>query len=157
MASSGTITGSTNNSHYTLTCEWSSTQNSSANTSTITANVYLNGNGYSTVSSYWCCTINGTEVTTNWSGTVSGKTKLGSRTWTVNHNSNGSCSTTISFSFSNRVTAGTYTVSRGSGSSSITLPTIPRTSSFTLNKFFAASLTKMISPRLFKKTITSDI
>ena len=134
MASSGTITGSTNNSHYTLTCEWSSTQNSSANTSTITANVYLNGNGYNTVSSYWCCTINGTEVTTNWSGKVSGKTKLGSRTWTVNHNSNGSCSTTISFSFSNRVTAGTYTVSSGSGSSSITLPTIPRTSSFSLNK-----------------------
>ena len=97
MASSGTITGSTNNSHYTLTCEWSSTQNSSANTSTITANVYLNGNGYSTVSSYWCCTINGTEVTTNWSGTVSGKTKLGSRTWTVSHNSNGSCTTNISF------------------------------------------------------------
>ena len=46
MASSGTITGSCNNSHYTFTCEWSATQNTSANTSTITANVYLNGNGY---------------------------------------------------------------------------------------------------------------
>ena len=124
MALSGTITGSCNNSHYTFTCEWSATQNKSANTSTITANVYLNGNGYSTVSSYWCCTINGTQVTTNWNGTVSGKTKLGSRTWTVSHNSNGTCTTNISFSFSNRVTAGTYTTSSGSGSGGITLNTI---------------------------------
>ena len=124
MALSGTITGSCNNSKYSFTCEWSATQNTSANTSTITANVYLNGNGYSTVSNYWCCTINGTQVTTNWSGTVSGKTKLGSRTWTVNHNSNGTCTTNISFSFSNRVTAGTYTTSSGSGSGDITLNTI---------------------------------
>ena len=124
MSLSGTITGSCNNSHYSFTCEWSATQNTSANTSTITANVYLNGNGYSTVSNYWCCTINGTQVTTNWSGTVSGKTKLGSRTWTVNHNSNGACTTSISFSFSNRVTAGTYTTSSGSGSGNITLNTI---------------------------------
>ena len=133
MSLSGTITGSCNNSHYTLTCEWSATQNTSANTSTITANVYLNGNGYSTISSYWCCTINGTQVTTNWSGTVSGKTKLGSRSWTVSHNSDGTCTTNISFSFSNRVSAGTYTVSSGNGSSNITLNTIPRASSFSLN------------------------
>lgn len=124
MALSGTIQGSCNNSKYSFTCEWSATQNKSANTSTITANVYLNGNGYSTQSSYWCCTINGTQVTTNWSGTVSGKTKLGSRTWTVSHNSNGTCTTNISFSFSNRVTAGTYTTSSGSGSGDITLNTI---------------------------------
>ena len=134
MALSGTITGSCDNSHYTLTCEWSATQNTSANTSTITANVYLNGNGYSTQSGYWCCTINGTQVTTNWSGTVSGKTKLGSRSWTVSHNSNGTCSTSISFSYSNRVTAGTYTTNKGSGSSNVTLNTIPRASSFSLNR-----------------------
>lgn len=143
MALSGTITGSCDNSRYALTCEWSATQNTSANTSTITANVYLNGNGYSTVSSYWCCTINGTQVTTNWSGTVSGKTKLGSRTWTVSHNSNGTCTTSISFSYSNRVSAGTYTTNSGSGSSNVTLNTISNggstsgstssTSTFTLN------------------------
>lgn len=133
MALSGTITGSCDNSHYTLTCEWSATQNTSANTSTITANVYLNGNGYSTISSYWCCTINGTQVTTNWNGTVSGKTHLGSRSWTVSHNSDGSCTTNISFSYSNRVTAGTYTTNNGSGSGNVTLNTIPRASSFSLN------------------------
>ena len=133
MALSGTITGSCDNSHYTLTCEWSASQNTSANTSTITANVYLNGNGYSTSSSYWCCTINGTQVTTNWNGTVSGKTKLGSRSWTVSHNSDGSCTTNISFSYSNRVTKGTYTTNKGSGGGNVTLNTIPRTSSFSLN------------------------
>ena len=129
-----TITGSTNNSRYTLTCEYSYTQNTSANTSTITAIVYLAGNGYTTSSSYWCCTINGTEVTTNKKADINAKTELGRRTWTVNHNSDGTARVDISFSFSNRVTAGTYTVSRGSGSASVTLNTIPRASSISLNR-----------------------
>ena len=129
-----TITGSTNNSRYTLTCEYSYTQNTSANTSTITAIVYLAGNGYTTSSNYWCCTINGTEVTTNKSASINAKTELGRRTWTVNHNSDGTAKVNISFSFSNRVTAGTYTVSSGSGSASVTLTTIPRASSISLNR-----------------------
>lgn len=129
-----TITGSTNNSRYTLTCEYSYTQNTSANTSTITAIVYLVGNGYTTTSSYWCCTINGTEVTTNKSASIGAKTELGRRTWTVNHNSDGTAKVNISFSFSNRVTAGKYTVSSGSGSASVTLTTIPRASSMSLNR-----------------------
>lgn len=129
-----TITGSTNNSHYTLTCEYSYTQNTSANTSTITAIVYLAGNGYTTSSSYWCCTINGTEVTTNKKADINAKTELGRRTWTVNHSSDGTAKVSISFSFSNRVTAGTYTVSSGSGSASVTLTTIPRASSISLNR-----------------------
>ena len=54
-----TITGSCDNSRYTLTCEWTSTQNISSNTSSITAIVYLNGNGYTTTSSHWSCVING--------------------------------------------------------------------------------------------------
>ena len=129
-----TITGSTNNSHYTLTCEYSYTQNTTANTSTITAIVYLAGNGYTTSSNYWCCTINGSEVTTNKSASINAKTELGRRTWTVNHNSDGTAKVNISFSFSNRVTAGTYTVSSGSGSASVTLTTIPRASSMSLNR-----------------------
>lgn len=135
MALSGTITGSTNNSRYSLTCEWSASQNTSANTSTITATVYLTPpSGWNTISNYWSCVINGTTVTSNMSANISSKTKLGQRTWTVNHANDGTCSTSISFSFSNRVTAGTYTVSSGSGSGNITLNSIARTSSFTLNK-----------------------
>lgn len=130
-----TLTGSCDNSRYSLTCEYSFTQNVSANISTITANVYLNGNGYTTTSSYWSCVINGTTVTSNKSASIGGKTLLGSRTWTVNHASDGTCRTTISFSYSNGLSsAGTYTTKSGSGSSTVTLTTIPRASSFTLSK-----------------------
>lgn len=146
MALSGTITGSTDNSRYVLTCEWSATQNTTANTSTITAIVYLNGNGYSTSSNYWCCSINGLQVTTNKSVTIGGRTELGRRTWTVNHNSNGTCSTTISFSYSNGLSsAGTYTTKSGSGSSNITLNTIARGSTFTLNRSSATLGTDSIT------------
>ena len=135
MATSGTINGTPSNSHYSLTCEWSATQNTDANTSTITAIVYLNGNGYTMTSSMWNCIINGSTVTSSKSITINGKTELGRRTWTVNHNSNGTCSTTISFSYSNGLSSsGTYTTHQGSGSGSITLNTIARGSSFTLNR-----------------------
>ena len=136
MALNGTINGKADNASYTLTCEWSATQSIANNTSTITANVYLKApSGWSTVSSYWNCTINGTQVTTNKSTTVSStKILLGTRTWTVTHANDGSCSTTISFSYSNGLTsAGTYTTKTGSGSATITLNTIPRASSFTLS------------------------
>lgn len=136
MALSGTITGKADNTSYTLTCEWSATQSVTNNTSTITASVYLKApSGWSTVSSYWNCSINGTQVTTNKSATVSStKVLLGTRTWTVTHANDGSCSTTISFSYSNGLTsAGTYTTKTGSGSATITLNTIPRASTFTLS------------------------
>ena len=147
MALSGTITGSCDNGHYSLTCEWSATQNVNNNTSTITAIVYLNGNGWATDSSYWDCTINGTQVTDNKSAYIGGKTELGRRTWTVNHNSNGTCSTTISFSYSNGLSSsGTYTTKSGSGSGSITLNTIARSSSVsTTNGNIGSNITISIS------------
>lgn len=160
-----TINGSTNNSRYSLTCEYTYTQNASANTSTITAIVYLSGNGYTTISNYWCCTINGVQVTTNMSATVSGKTELGRRTWTVDHKSDGSCTTNISFSFTNRVTAGTYTVSRGEGSANVTLsslspsapstPTTPtnnKPSTISLNKTSFVLGTDEVKITISKKT-----
>lgn len=137
MALSGTLTGTCDNTKYTLTCEWSATQNITNNTSTITAKVYLKApSGWSTDSGYWDCTINGTQITNDKSAVVgSTKVLLGQKTWTVTHTSSGTCSTTISFSYSNGLTSvGTYTTKKGSGSGSITLNTIPRTSSFTLSK-----------------------
>lgn len=130
-----TLTGSCDNSRYTLTCEYSVSQNITANTSTITAHVYLNGNGYTTSSSYWSCVINGVTVTSNKNASIGGKTLLGSRTWTVNHNSDGTCKTTISFSYSNGLSSsGTYTTRTGSGQATVTLNTIPRGSSLSLNR-----------------------
>ena len=133
---SGTITGSCDNNKYTLTAEWSATQNTTANTSTITVNVYLTPpSGWNTNSSMWSCVINGTTVTSNKNANITSKTLLGSRTFTVNHNSDGTASTTISFSYSNGLSgAGTYTTHTGSGSGTITLNTISRGSSFTLNR-----------------------
>ena len=136
MALSGTITGTCDNANYTLTCEWSATQSVANNTSSITAKVYLKApSGWSTVSSNWSCIINGTTVTSGSSKTVgSTKVLLGQRTWTVNHASDGTCSVTISFSYSNGLSsAGTYTTKKGSGSKSVTLNQIARTSSFTLS------------------------
>ncbi len=131
---SGTINGSCDNSRYILTCEWSSTTNTSANTSSVTAKVYLNGNGYTTSSSYWSCVINGTTVTSNKSADIGGKTLLGSRTWTVNHNNDGTASVGISFSYSNGLSSsGTYTTKTGSGSATVKLDTIARGSSMSLN------------------------
>ena len=132
---SGTIKGIADNSNYSLTCEWLATQNITNNTSTITAKVYLQApSGWSTDSSYWTCVINGVTVTQNKDAVIGGKTLLGQKTWTVTHSSDGTCSTTISFSYSNGLTsAGTYTTKKGSGSGTITLNTIPRTSTFTLS------------------------
>lgn len=132
---SGTINGSCDNSRYILTCEWSSTTNTSANTSSVTAKVYLNGNGYTTSSSYWSCVINGTTVTSNKSASIGGKTLLGTRTWTVNHNNDGTASVGISFSYSNGLSSsGTYTTKTGSGSATVKLDTIARGSSMSLNR-----------------------
>ena len=132
---SGTINGSCDNSRYILTCEWTSTANTSANTSTVTAKVYLNGNGYTTSSSYWSCVINGTTVTSNKSANIGGKTLLGTRTWTVNHNNDGTASVGISFSYSNGLSSsGTYTTRTGSGSATVKLDTNARGSSMSLNR-----------------------
>lgn len=132
---SGTINGSCDNSRYTLTCEWTSTANTNANTSSVTAKVYLNGNGYTTSSSYWSCVINGTTVTSNKSANIGGKTLLGSRTWTVNHNNDGTASVGISFSYSNGLSSsGTYTTKTGSGSATVKLDTIARGSSMSLSR-----------------------
>lgn len=132
---SGTINGSCDNKRYILTCEWTSTANTSANTSSITAKVYLNGNGYTTSSSYWSCIINGTTVTSNKNASIGGKTLLGTRTWTVNHNDDGTASVGISFSYSNGLSSsGTYTTKTGSGSATVRLDTIARGSSMSLSR-----------------------
>lgn len=141
MALSGTLTGScvANNgasSRYDYKIEWSATQNVSANQSTITATAYVrsNNSSYST-STNWTSIINGTTVKTfqYHVQASAGWVNFGSRTWTVNHNSDGTCTTSISGSFSGTYN-GNYVLRSGSVSGNITLNTIPRASSFTLNR-----------------------
>lgn len=141
MALSGTLTGScvANNgasSRYDYKIEWSATQNVSANQSTITATAYVrsNNSSYST-STNWTSIINGTTVKTfqYHVQASAGWVNFGSKTWTVNHNADGTCTTSISGSFSGTYN-GSYVLRSGSVSGNITLNTIPRASSFTLNR-----------------------
>lgn len=141
MALSGTLTGScvANNgasSRYDYKIEWSATQNVTANTSTITATAYVrsNNSSYST-STNWTSIINGTTVKTfsYYIQASAGWVNFGSKTWTVNHNADGTCTTSITGSFSGTYN-GSYVLRSGSVSGNITLNTIPRASSFSLNR-----------------------
>lgn len=141
MALSGTLTGTcvANNgasSRYDYKIDWSATQNTSANTSTITATAYVrsNNSSYST-STNWTSIINGTTVKTfqYHVQASAGWVNFGSKTWTVNHNADGTCTTSITGSFSGTYN-GSYVLRSGSVSGNITLNTIPRASSFTLNR-----------------------
>lgn len=152
MALSGTLTGSctANNgasSRYDYKIEWSATQNVTANTSTITATAYVrsNNSNYST-STNWTSIINGTKVKTfqYHIQASAGWVNFGSKTWTVNHNADGTCTTSISGSFSGTYN-GSYVLRSGSVSGNITLNTIPRASSFTLNRSSATIGTDAIT------------
>ena len=128
MALTGTIKGTCDNSNYTLTCSWS-VISSTETTSTITAKVYLKApSGWSTYSDYWDCIINGTKVTNNKSTWVKDESVLlGQKTWTVAHDSNGNCSTSISFSYVNGLQPANmnkYTTHEGSGSGTVVINSI---------------------------------
>lgn len=154
MALSGIINGTcysyngSSTSKYNYKIEWSATQNVSANTSTITARAYLQStsSSISTVSSNWVSKINGSQV---WSGsaTVSGSwVGMGSRSWTVNHNSDGTCTTNISGELTNGITyQDVYVIKKASASANVTLNTIPRGSTFTLNRSSATLGTDAIT------------
>lgn len=132
MASGGSFSGSIHSGHYVLRVDWTQTKNVSANTSTVTAKLYLvndwslsiNGRSDNT------CTIDGTQQTFA-SPVVSstGTHLLGTVSQTVSHASDGSKSLAISAVFNIRATlSGTYYGSI-TASANITLDSIPRASS----------------------------
>ncbi len=134
MASSGSFSGSIVSGHYQLRVDWSQAQNVSANTSTITAKIYLVNdwslNIYGRTSSI---TINGTSQ--NYSSdsiSTTGTHLLGTVTQSVAHNSDGSKSIAMSCVFNIQATiSGTY-YSSISCSANVTLDTIPRASSVSM-------------------------
>lgn len=140
MARSGTIEGSILNGNYKLRISWTATQNVSANTSTITAKLYLvQAAGWSLnigtrAASYNSCTIAGyahtftTPAINNGGGAT---TLLATVTQTIGHNSDGTRTAAIGGTFGIRATiSGTYYASI-SASATVTLDTIPRTSTVT--------------------------
>lgn len=146
MASSGSFSGSIHSGHYVLRVDWSQTQNVSANTSTITAKVYLVNdwslsiNGRSDNS----MTIDGTAQTFASSAISStGTHLLGTLTQTVSHASDGSKSLTMSAVFYIRATlSGTY-YSSITASATVTLDSIARASSVSASGVTMGSATSI--------------
>lgn len=132
MASSGSFSGSIHSGHYVLRVDWTQAKNVSANTSTITANIYLVNDWSLSISgrSDNSITIDGTAQTfASPSIGSTGTHLLGTVSQTVNHASDGSKSLTISAVFNIRATlSGTYYGSI-TASATITLDSIPRASS----------------------------
>lgn len=160
MASSGSFSGSIHSGHYVLRVDWSQTQNVSANTSTITAKVYLvndwslsiNGRSDNSI------TIDGTAQTFASSAISStGTHLLGTLTQTVSHASDGSKSLTMSAVFYIRATlSGTYYESI-TASATVTLDSIARASSVSATSVTMGSATTIAISRAstsFTHTLT---
>lgn len=138
MARSGTIEGSILNGNYKLRISWTATQNVTANTSTITAKLYLvqaaswSLNIGSRASSYNSCTIAGvkqafTSPAINNGGGAT--TLLGTVSQTVAHNADGTKSVAISGVYGIRATISGTWYEQITASGTITLDTILRGSS----------------------------
>ena len=159
MASSGSFSGSIVSGHYMLRVDWSQAQNVSANTSTITAKIYLVNdwslNIYGRTSPI---TINGTSQNyTSDSISTTGTHLLDTVTQSVAHDSDGSKSIAMSCVFNIQATiSGTY-YSSISCSANITLDTIPRASSVSMpTATMGSEVTISINPAVdqFTHTLT---
>ena len=147
MASSGTFYKTVGGGGYRLQGEWSSTQNISNNTTTVSLEMFwISLDSYHTVNSSASksgkTTIDGTsDTTTGLSAKLSArqKKKLGpTQTKTITHNSDGTKSITLGISFDAEVTLeGTYygTISH---TDDVTLNTIPRASTLDSSASFTA-------------------
>ena len=123
----------------TLQIDYSYTQNTTANTSTVTAKLQLVSHYalYATALSGSYISVGGsktdysTSISYGGSGTTT--TVLATKTVTVSHNSNGTGTCNLSGAFVMNGTYRGYSVGTMTVSSTITLPTIPRSSSFTVS------------------------
>lgn len=149
---SGTITGSTSNSYIDAKIVWSSSANTSANQSTVTAALYYkrNNTGYTTSGTgTFSITINGTKASATKTITIteSAWVKVVENTVAVSHNSDGSKSITISASGGLPDTSLASTNVSGTA----TLDTIPRASTIDsvtcATKYFSGTMTYKYTPK----------
>ena len=122
----------------TLQIDYSYTQNTTANTSTVTAKLQLVSHYalYATALSGSYISVGGsrTDYSTsiNYGGSGTTTTVLATKTVTVSHNSNGTGTCNLSGTFVMNGTYRGYSVGTMTVSSTITLPTIPRASGLTV-------------------------
>ena len=160
MASSGSFSGSIKDGHYKLRVDWTQTKNVSANTSTITAKMYLVNDWSLSINSRSTntTTIAGTKQTyTSPAISSTGTHLLGTVTQTVTHDSDGSKSISMSSVFYIQATlSGTYYDSI-SASATVTLDSIPRASSVSASNVTMGSATTITITRAsssFTHTLT---
>lgn len=136
MASSGSFSGSIVSGHYVLRVDWTQTQDVSANTSTITAKIYLVNDYNLSIGARTANTMTIDGRTQSFSSaaiSTTGTHLLNTVTQTVSHASDGTKSLSMSCVFSFAATiSGTY-YSTITASASITLDTIPRASSISMS------------------------
>ena len=122
----------------TIQIDYSYTQNTTANTSTVTAKLQLVSHYalYATALSGSYISVGGsrTDYSTSisYGGSSTTTTVLATKTVTVSHNSNGTATCNLSGAFVMNGTYRGYSVGTMTVSSTITLPTIPRASGLTV-------------------------
>lgn len=140
MALSGTIQ-KVFSTGFTLKTEWSASQDIVNNKSTITCThklVCASGYGLYISSRSNSCIVGGVSksFTSAAISTAGNRTiTLGTTTHTINHNADGTASVSLSTTFYPKATINGKTVTSVTASGTITLNTIPRTSSVTCNSF----------------------
>lgn len=123
----------------TLQIDYSYTQNTTSNTSTVTAKLQLAGHYalYATALSGSYISVGGSKTnystSISYGGSSTTTTVLATKTVTVSHNSNGTGTCNLSGAFVMNGTYRGYSVGTMTVGSTITLPTIPRSSSFTVS------------------------
>ena len=138
----------------TLQIDYSYTQNTTANTSTVTAKLQLVSHYalYATALSGSYISVGGsrTDYSTSisYGGSSTTTTVLATKTVTVSHNSNGTATCNLSGAFVMNGTYRGYSVGTMTVSSTITLPTIPRASGLTVPTSVntGATLSGTVSP-----------
>ena len=133
---SGSFSASVNRGYQTLRVEWSSSESTENNNSTVTLTMYIDSAGaFSKGANLTGNTINVGGYTANWTSTaISGKSgaftqQIGSASVTVPHNADGTLTVNMSVHYNFKVTlSGTYYDSFDASTSNVALPTIPRAS-----------------------------
>ena len=122
----------------TLVADYSYTQNTSANTSTVAVTLKLINHYalYATAISGSYISVGGSKTnytkSISYGGSTTTSTTLATKTVTVTHNSNGTATCNIAGTFVMNGTYRGYSVGTMSVNQTITLPTIPRSSSLTV-------------------------
>ena len=122
----------------TLVVDYSYTQNTSANTSTVAVTLKLINHYalYATAISGSYISVGGSKTnytkSISYGGSTTTSTTLATKTVTVTHNSNGTATCNIAGTFVMNGTYRGYSVGTMSVNQTITLPTIPRSSSLTV-------------------------